>query len=273
VHAVTKEQTIDRTVGIETPAAGQDVAVAPSSALSPAESMLNFVAEALHNKDIDHNKLDALLRMQREIVADDARGQFNRALHAAQSEMPRVKKNGTIDLTRKDGTTGGSIPFAKWEDVDAIVRPIAQRYGFSYTFSSEERTRDGGGVNMHGTFRHIAGHSETISMVLPLDTGAGRNNIQAAGSTNSYGRRYLTENFFNIVREGADDDGRAAGTRYIPAETVTAIAEALKKRKIPEHEFVVLLGVRSLEEIEMHDLPRAKNAISSYKPREPVQTP
>jgi len=255
----------ERIAALDQIAPTTDVVVAQSTALSPAESMLNFVAEALHNKDIDHNKLDALLRMQREIVADDARGQFNRALHAAQSEMPRVKKNSTIEL----GQGKGSIPFANWEDVDAVVRPIAQKHGFSYTFSSEERTRDGGGVNMHGTFRHVAGHSETVSMVLPLDSGPGRNNIQSAGSTNSYGKRYLTENFFNVVREGVDDDGREGGKKYIDAETVEKISVELKKRKIPEHEFVVAMEVRSIEDIQQKDLPKARNAMMSYKPRPP----
>lgn len=231
-----------------------------------AGSLLSFVAMAVRDPNIDVAKLDALLRMQREIVADDAKAQFNRALHAAQSEMPRVAKNGTILLGEKKG----SIPFATWEDVDTVVRPVATKHGFSSTFTSLERA--GGGAIMSGTFRHVAGHSETLTMSLPLDTGPGRNNIQAAGSTNSYGKRYLTENFYNIVRKGQDDDGHAAGTVYIDEETVGKIIAELKKRKIPEADFVVAMGVRSVEEIETKNLAAARNAIAAYKPRPPVET-
>ncbi len=240
--------------------------VATQPAPADTGSLLSFVAMAVRDPNIDVTKLDALLRMQREIVADDAKAQFNRALHAAQSEMPRVAKNGTIELGEKKG----SIPFATWEDVDTVVRPIASKHGFSSTFTSTER--NGGGAVMSGTFRHVAGHSETLTIVLPLDTGPGRNNIQAAGSTNSYGKRYLTENFYNIVRKGQDDDGTSAGRKFIDAETVDAVSGELKKRRIPEHDFVVMMGVRSIEEIEVKDLTKARNAIKSYQPRPPAET-
>ena len=203
--------------------------------------------------------------MQREVAADDARAQFNRALHAAQSEMPRVKKNGIIDLGGK-----GQIKFATFEDVDAIVRPIAHKHGFSYTFSVNERASQGGGGIVIGQFRHIAGHAEALEMPLPLDSGPGRNNLQAMGSTFNYGKRYLVESFFNIVREGADDDGVRGGTVYIDADTAAVITAELQKRKIPFGAFCDVLGVRSVDEIEVKNLAAARNAMKSYKPR-PVE--
>jgi hypothetical protein len=45
-------------------------------------------------------------------------------------------------------------------------------------------------------------------MVLQLDTGPGRNQNQAMGSTLSYGKRYTAEMLLNIVREGEDTDGK-----------------------------------------------------------------
>jgi len=44
-------------------------------------------------------------------------------------------------------------------------------------------------------------------MPAPLDTTGGKSNVQAVGSTNSFLRRYVACNIFNIVVVGDDDDG------------------------------------------------------------------
>jgi hypothetical protein len=243
----------------------QSIGVVSATDVSPATSMLNFIAQAVTNPDIDANKLKMLLDMQRGVAADDAKAQFFRALHAAQQEMPRVKKNGTIDLGEKDGKSRGSMRFATWEDVDSVARPIYAKHGFSVTFSSPEKSEQG--IVWRATWRHVAGHDESNSMTLPPDTGAGRNPLQAAGSTNSYAKRFLTEDFWNIVREGADDDGKRGGTAYIDAEKIANLKRGIATKKIPEAEFLLMMDVQSLEEIEERTYAVAVNAIKSYKPR------
>jgi hypothetical protein len=263
------ERPLTSDIGI--PAAGTAVAArragvpAVAADQAPASSMLNFIAMAVTNPDVDVAKLEALLRMQREVAADDAKAQFFRALHACQSEMPRVKKNGTIDLGEKDGKARGSIPFSSWEDVDKFTRPIRERHGFSITFSQPEKTEKG--LRFVATHRHVAGHADQNEITVPPDAGAGRNALQAVGSSNSYIKRYLTENFFNIVREGADDDGKRGGTVYITAEQVAGITANLAKRKIPESDFLRAMGVDSVAEIEAKDFEEAKKTILSYKQR------
>jgi hypothetical protein len=37
---------------------------------------------------------------------------------------------------------------------------------------------------------HELGHSEETTMTLPLDTSGSKNNVQAVGSSTSYGKRY-----------------------------------------------------------------------------------
>jgi hypothetical protein len=263
------ERPLTSDIGI--PATGTAVAAhrarvpAVAADQAPASSMLNFIAMAVTNPDVDVAKLDALLRMQREVAADDAKAQFFRALHAGQQKMPRVKKNGTIDLGEKDGKSRGSMRFATWEDVDAICRPIYTEFGFSVTFSSPSKSEQG--IVWTATWRHVAGHSEENQITLPPDTGAGRNSLQAAGSTNSYAKRLLTEDWWNIVREGADDDGKRGGTVYITAEQVAGITANLAKRKIPESDFLRAMGVNSVAEIEAKDFEEAKKTIISYKQR------
>ena len=246
---------------------------APPPVVQQPPSMLNFIASALENPNIDANKLKALLDMQREVAADDARAQFNRALHEAQAEMPRVQKNGCIDLgvDKNSGKPRGSIPFATWEDVDRAVRPIMVKHGFSVTFSNEDRGP--AGIKWTATHRHLAGHQEANSITLPPDEGHGRNSLQAGGSTQSYAKRYLVEAFYNIVRAGVDDDGKRGGTVYIDLDTAAAVHAELARRKIPFEAFCEVLGVRSIEEIEVKNLPAARNALKAYKPRVPDAVP
>jgi len=52
-------------------------------------------------------------------------------------------------------------------------------------------------------------------MPAPLDTSGGKSNVQGVGSTNSFLRRYVACNIFNIVVVGDDDDGKMAGSSAI----------------------------------------------------------
>ena len=241
------------------------VAVVPPGE-SAASSMMNFIAFAVRDPTVDVAKLDALLRMQREVAADDAKAQFFRALHACQAEMPRVKKNGLIEL----GAGKGAIPFGKEEDLDEVTAPIRARHGFSITIDNPVRNEYG--MQWVATHRHIAGHSEQNGMWLPADKGPGRNGLQEVGSTESYATRYLLRAFFKIVYEGKDDDGKRGGTRYIDDEQVAALKRGLAKHKVPETEFLRAMSVDSLTEIETKNFDEAVSTIRGYKPRPPAPT-
>jgi hypothetical protein len=214
-------------------------------------SLLNFVAQAVSDPAVDVAKLEALLRMQREIVADEAKITFNKALRSAQAEIPPIEKNGTIRLVR-DGVDKGSIPFTTWEDMDKVMRPIMDRYGFTLTFDMS--MKDGGGAVITGTLLHVDGYSKSASIPLALDTGPGRNNLQAMGSTLSYGRRYTAEMLFNLVRKGVDDDGNRGGTKFIrehEAEELRALCKAAGRQEGPLLDRLFAGRVKSFDEIEV----------------------
>ena len=63
----------------------------------------------------------------------------------------------------------------------------------------------------------------------PLDTSGGKSTVQGVGSTNSYLRRYIACNIFNIVVVGDDDDGN--GGTIDEAQTSTLL-ELIKKAKV-----------------------------------------
>ena len=66
-------------------------------------------------------------------------------------------------------------------------------------------------------------------MSAPLDTTGGKSDVQAVGSTNSFLRRYIICNIFNIVVIDDDDDG--AGGPIDEAQT-KAVLDLIKKAKV-----------------------------------------
>jgi hypothetical protein len=68
--------------------------------------------------------------------------------------------------------------------------------------------------------------------------------VQAVGSTNSYLRRYIACNIFNIVVVGDDDDGN--GETIDEAQTTT-IVNLIKKAKVGP-KFLKYMRAQSIEE-------------------------
>lgn len=181
-------------------------------------ALLSAIVQMARDPSVDADKLEKLLGMQERMEAREAERRFNTSL----MRLPaiHVSKNGIIDLTSKEDRAAGrqqvrSVPFARWEDMAAIIEPLLEAEGFRLSFDSEERAQAGGGIIVTGTLLHRDGHSRSARMPLALDTGPGRNNLQAMGSSLSYGKRYTTEMLLNIVRDGVDDDAKSSGTKFI----------------------------------------------------------
>ena len=117
------------------------------------------------------------------------------------SEIPQVTKRGMVDLGK------GRYGYAKFEDMDTVIRPIMGKWGFYF----ENTTRIKNGETIVVVYLcHREGHREKAEIKLMADTGPGRNAMQAVGSGLAYTQRYLQGLLLNVVRKGADDDGRAA---------------------------------------------------------------
>ena len=223
-------------------------------------SLLGAIVTLAKDPHVDVTKLKSLMEMQTDMEERERERKFNEAYSRLSGQLPRVKKNGTIDLGK-----GKPIPFARWEDMDAVIRPLMAAEGFSLRFNSFPR--DGGGAEITGKLIHIAGHKEPATVYLPLDAGPGRNNLQAMGSTISYGKRYVAEMLLNIVREGQDDDGHASGQRFVTPEQADELRVMLAEAGRQEGPFLAKMfggNVRSMEEVEVGGAYQAvKNTLAA----------
>ena len=162
----------------ETLPAEQEAAKLPATASQEATAMLAMIKEVALTPGANVEAIRAMLDMQRQLTQDQAERAINEAL--ARLKLPHVKKNGKIPLPSKDGPAR-DVAFAKWEDIDTAIRPLLMVEGLSLSFTAPPRTTDGGGANMTGRLSHVQGAFREAQISLPLDTGPGRNNMQAMG--------------------------------------------------------------------------------------------
>jgi hypothetical protein len=179
--------------------------------VAQSSAMATFIERAALDPAFDVAKLEQLLRMQREVAAEQAKREFNAAMANAQAEMLPVIRDAT-------NTHTGS-KYAKLATIDAEMRPIYTKWGFSVRYGTQAAPRDGW-IRVMCTVAHAGGYEEPpIALDAPMDVAGsqGKTNktgIQAVGSSVSYLRRYLLTMAFNIVlADDPDDDGEAVRRR------------------------------------------------------------
>src|SRR5499427_7797798 len=102
-----------------------------------------------------------------------------------------------------------------------------------------------GSILIRGRLKHLpSGYYEDSFMPAPLDTTGSKSEVQAVGSTNSFLRRYVACNIFNIVVLGDDDDGNGGP---VNEAQIKEIVELIKKAKAGP-KFLKYMKAQSIEE-------------------------
>jgi hypothetical protein len=98
-------------------------------------------------------------------------------------------------------------------------------------------------------------------MSAPPDTSGGKSTVQGVGSTNSYLRRYIACNIFNIVVVGDDDDGTGGTLDETQTDT---IVELIKKAKVGP-KFLRYMRAQSVEDAGSLETAVATIAARDYR--------
>lgn len=169
-------------------------------ALTPLD-MLRVATDKGFNAD----QLEKLVRLNEQWEANEARKAFALAMNLCQQEMPVVLKDAENKHTRSR--------YARLESLTRTIKPVYTRHGFSLAFGTADSPLELH-IRLVCKVTHRGGHAETFQADIPLDgTGpkgeviGGMNRTQAAGSTYSYGQRYLSKLIFNLTIADEDDDG------------------------------------------------------------------
>jgi len=196
--------------------------------ITPANgALMSFIERAAKDDSFDVAKFGELLRLQRDVGHDQSRRLFNQAMADAQSEMLPVVRDA------KNSHLGNK--YAKLETIDAAMRPIYTRHGFSVRFGSAPAPTEGY-IRITCTVAHAGGYFEENYLDAPianLGSQGGRTattGVQAVGSAVTYLRRYLLGMVFNIVLADEDDDGE--GTRRAASMQRAAAATPRPERRV-----------------------------------------
>lgn len=191
-------------------------------------ALLSMIERVCTDPNADISKLEKMLDMQERILNRNAEQAFAADFAAMQCELPRIARNGKIEI-KKDGRIIQSTAFAKLEDINDGIRPTLQKYGFGVSFSVDQGQ---GGITVTAKLLHRLGHSEKTSITLPIDSSGSKNNVQGNGSTISYGKRYSICALLNIST-GDDTDGNIPQQQKETYKTVSP-ADIAQIRKAAE---------------------------------------
>lgn len=167
--------------------------------------------------------MEKLLAMRRELKAEYAKEQFDKAMAKFQFECPVIRK--TKDVKTNSGAH--AYYYAPLEVIVEQTRELLKNNGFSYSIETETIDQM---VKSTCIAKHEAGHSERSSLEVPLGTQTpmmSKTQVFAAAIT--FAKRYAFCNIFGIMT--GDEDTDAPKKEKVDQEEVADIIEKISEIK------------------------------------------
>ena len=170
-----------------------------------AEALIALAIE----KNVSVDTMERLLAMRRELKAERAKEEFDKALSAFQAECPIIKK------TKGVNTNAGDLAY-KYAPLECIVEQVKDflsKHGFSYSVDQPEAKP--GYIKVALTVKHTFGHSEVTSVALPLGNKTSimsQTQVEAAALT--FAKRYAFCNAFGILTGDEDTDAKPVNVEH-----------------------------------------------------------
>ena len=180
---------------------------------------MDLLSVALHN-NATIDVIERLAALQERARDYDARVSFDEALNRCQAKLSRISTDADNEQTRSR--------YATYAKLDKVTRPIYTGEGFSVSFGERDcptpgRTRFVAYLSRAGVTR------EYLKDMTPSTKGPQGKDfmtpIHADAAADSYAKRYLLKDIFNIAIGAEDNDGNDA-TNGALAEAIKSIVEA-----------------------------------------------
>jgi hypothetical protein len=238
----------------------------PAPASDSPSRVLVLIEKVALDPRADVEKLERMMSMYERLKAKEAELAYNAAKGRILKKLADINivKNRPVLPEIDKGTPKRGVleafKYAPLEEINKHLRPLLAEEDMDLSYSAEPG--EGGDILIRGRLRHLSGgHYEDFFMPAPPDTTGGKSNVQAVGSTNSFLRRYVVCNIFNIVVVGDDDDG--IGGTIDEAQTKT-ILELLRKAKVGV-KFLKYMKAQSVEEAGSLEAAVATIAARDYR--------
>jgi hypothetical protein len=168
-------------------------------ATQDGSALMKIIEKAALDPSFDVAKLDHLLQVRERWAAAEARNAYNEAFASFKSEAIVVVKNRAV--------TDGPLKNKRYAELFSVVNavtPLLSKYGLSQSWSVKS---DKDWIEVTCSLRHVLGHSESVTIGGPADTGGAKNPIQARASTITYLERYTLKAVCGIAEQDEDNDG------------------------------------------------------------------
>jgi hypothetical protein len=168
-------------------------------------TFMDLLSLALHN-NAAIDVVERLAALQEKQMAREAEIEFNEALHRVQEQIKRVAPDLYNEQTRSK--------WASYAAIDRKIRPIYSAEGFALSFSHGDSPKPDH-IRVIGRLS-LRGHKEFYQIDMPVDTKGPKGSdvmtlTHATGASDSYAKRYLVKDIFNIAIGDDDADGNING--------------------------------------------------------------
>lgn len=156
------------------------------------------------NKDLDIDKLQKLMELQREYNADLARKAFFNSFTEFQSKSPELRKSKEVSFTTSNGGTT-KYSYAPLADIVRQIKDVCKECSLAYRWEIKDTKET---LEVTCIVTHAEGHSEKTTMSASPDTSGSKNPIQARGSAIEYMKRYTLIGALGLTTADSDIDAR-----------------------------------------------------------------
>jgi hypothetical protein len=224
-------------------------------------SVLQIIERMTTNPAVDVDKLERLMDMHDKVIARRAKGAYLHAFSALQVDLPSIEERGIVK-----GNNGKVMyTYARWEDINDILKPILAKHGFGLWFKAGDQV-EGGKTIVITLLGHRDGHVETTPVPMALDRSGAKNEQQGTGSSLSYAKKYGAGLLLNLTFRGEDDDAAAAGAHEkISEEQLADLLAKLEADKADLGKFESYLKVEKLSDLPAARFQEALDAMATRK--------
>jgi hypothetical protein len=219
---------------------------APTLAQSETNAVISMIERASRDPSVDLDKMERLMRMRKEMLAEEAERAFNLAMKDAQKEMRPIGADALNPQTKSK--------YATYAKLDSVLRPIYTAHGFSLSFDEADSPKPEH-IRVLCYVSHEGGHTRTYRKDMPADgKGAKGGDVMtkthATGAAASYGARYLLKGIFNIAVGEEDKDGnKPADVETISEDQVMQLRDLIEAVGADEGRFKTFIKVEHLSDI------------------------
>lgn len=150
------------------------------------------------NNNLDIDKLERLMSLQKDWQADQARKAFFSSLAKFQSEVPEIRKSKAVAFNEV------KYNYAPLADVVRQIKDTCRECGLSYRWEIQD---DKELIKVTCLVTHLDGHTEKTTMTANPDDSGKKNKIQQRGSSIEYLKRYTLIGALGLSTTDSDVDG------------------------------------------------------------------